>query len=769
VIDLLVATAEKRLMAASLLVGFCVLMSSALGQSTPFLNADFEEGELGQTPRGWSVPKFLADRGFTAVLTTDQPQSGKRCAEIRWPAGDTGGAPFANLTQRVDAAPWHGKKIKVTAAIRVASGEGEKRAQMWLRVDRPGGVGAFDNMGNRPVRGQTWADHSITVEVAEDAQAITLGLMALGGVTAWWDNIRVEVVGAFTILKDPPRPLEDAGLHNLVAFTRLLGYVRHFHPTDAAASTDWLRFVIDTLPKIESARDAGVLAAALQAAFQPIAPTVRVFERGREPALPAGLQPPADVSDSKVRFWEHTGYSLAESPGSDSAYFSRRATLEVKDPMSLPLYARPANVFRADVGGGISCWVPTALFADAGGTLPHQAVPAPVADANGPRLSASHRGARLATVMLAWNIFQHFYPYLDAVGTDWGRELEVALRAAATDADEAAFYRTLNRLVVQLHDGHASLAGPGLPLPMPLQARVELVEGQVVVTGAPPAVADLKVGDVVERIEGRPAREVFDEIASYVSAATPQWRDWKTAQQFGPLPPTNPATLEVRGADGTSRTVRVACSRAKAEDAIRHLPKLHEIRPGVFYVDVTRLAQAEFDAALPDLAKAEGLIFEMRGYPSLEPAVWLSHLSPTALQPPLWNVPRTHRPDRTDVEWDTGGRWTIEARQPQLTAHRVFLTDGSAISAAETALGIIEAYKLGPIVGGPSAGTNGEINATDLPLGYRIWWTGTKVLKHDGSRLHGVGIAPTVPVARTIQGIRAGRDEQLQRALSLLE
>ena len=44
-----------------------------------------------------------------------------------------------------------------------------------------------------------------------------------------------------------------------------------------------------------------------------------------------------------------------------------------------------------------------------------------------------------------------------------------------------------------------------------------------------------------------------------------------------------------------------------------------------------------------------------------------------------------------------------------------------------------------------------------------------KVLKHDGSRHHGVGIQPTVPVAKTIQGIREGRDEQLDRALSLLK
>ncbi|MBA2607132.1 MAG: hypothetical protein H0U96_09735 [Acidobacteria bacterium] len=45
--------------------------------------------------------------------------------------------------------------------------------------------------------------------------------------------------------------------------------------------------------------------------------------------------------------------------------------------------------------------------------------------------------------------------------------------------------------------------------------------------------------------------------------------------------------------------------------------------------------------------------------------------------------------------------------------------------------------------------------------------TGLKVLNHDGSRLHGVGIEPDVPVSRTIKGIREKRDEQLERAIMI--
>ena len=102
-----------------------------------------------------------------------------------------------------------------------------------------------------------------------------------------------------------------------------------------------------------------------------------------------------------------------------------------------------------------------------------------------------------------------------------------------------------------------------------------------------------------------------------------------------------------------------------------------------------------------------------------------------------------------------------------MSENRVFITDGRAISYAETCMGIVEHYGLGKIVGGPTAGTNGNVNPFGLPGGYSVMWTGMKVLKHDGSQHHGVGILPTHPVARTIAGIAAGRDEMLIRALAL--
>ncbi len=110
----------------------------------------------------------------------------------------------------------------------------------------------------------------------------------------------------------------------------------------------------------------------------------------------------------------------------------------------------------------------------------------------------------------------------------------------------------------------------------------------------------------------------------------------------------------------------------------------------------------------------------------------------------------------------------MQPKAPRFHGKVAFLTDGRAISYAETYLGIIEHYKLAAIVGSPTAGTNGNVNPFSLPGGIQVIWIGTKVLKHDGSRHHGVGILPTIPATRTIRGVTEGRDEVLDRAIAVV-
>jgi C-terminal processing protease CtpA/Prc len=621
-------------------------------------------------------------------------------------------------------------------------------------------MGFFDNMNDRPIRSAEWAYYEITGEVAPDAESLNFGMMLQGSGKAWLDDVTLEALGeAAKPRSSPARALTDRGLENLVAFTRLYGIVRHFHASDEAAAADWDAVAVDGIDVVEGAKTPAELAAKLEEVFLPLAPSLRVAPTPADAKAPMVKPEGAQT----VVAWEHHGFGQKQPRPPYASERVRRAATEPPDPR----FPDPLQPMQLDLGGGVSVSIPLAVFADAEHTLP-RATRSPLAHAD-LAYSGNDRSTRIGAVVTIWNVIEHFYPYFDVVEVDWPAELRTALRSAAADRDELAFHRTLRRLVAAIDDGHG---GVQVPPSMPARAMLPLlwtsIGDALVVTAVDASASGIRVGDEIVAIDGKPVAQALAEAESLVSGATPQWRRYIAALEVAGGFAGTAATLAIRTADRTTRNVTL--SRAPRSEALRERrpEKIAELKPGLWYVDLDRVTDAEFDAAKENLAKAEGIVFDLRGYPKPGPTL-LRHLIDKLAESARWNVPILRRPDREGMEWNARGRWQLEPLQPRLTKNVAFLTDGRAISYAESWMGIVEAYKLAAIVGEPTAGTNGNINMVKLPGDYVVVFTGMKVLKHDGSRHHGVGIAPTVPVSRTAAAIRAGRDEQLEKAIEVLE
>jgi C-terminal processing protease CtpA/Prc len=551
-------------------------------------------------------------------------------------------------------------------------------------------------------------------------------------------------------------------MRNAIAFTRLLGYVRYFHPSDQVATADWDSLAIEGMRRVEPCEGPEQLARRLEAFFHPIAPTVQVFPKGTQPAIPAGLVPPAGAVGLKLMSWRHYGVGLNRP----SPYKSERVYADWSG--ITPVGSDPNQIFSADLGAGLSARVPLKLFADTTGTLPAAVEVLKLAPAGHELISGNDRSTRLAAVALAWNVFQHFYPYFDVVETDWPHALVKALTTAATDADERAFVNTLSRLLAALHDGHGWVTHPRLvDRSHALPLAWALIEDKLVITHVVGQAADagFKPGDTVIEVDDESIEKTLARIRTLISSATPQHMRHDLASELR------------RGADGSVMRLKVQSQDGKQrEGVLRRIARgaadeprpatVAELEPGISYVDLDRATDVDFKAALPQLAEAKAVIFDFRGYPKMFD--FLDHLSEQTMLCAIWQIPITTKPDRLGVaEYDTTGRWDVPPKSPRLKGRLIFMIDGRAMSAAETAMGIVEAYRLADIVGEPTAGTNGNVNPFGIPGGYVLSWTGMRVLKHDGSRHHGVGILPTHPVARTIKGITERRDEILERALEL--
>lgn len=728
---------------------------------------------------------------------------------------------------------------------------------------------------------------------------------------------------------------EGQTIANLRAFAKLYGYVRYFHPSDEASQVDWDKFTVYGASRVKSARSQEELQSILEHLFLPIAPTIQIFEIGRQPEETV-LVIPEDTSQLKIVAWQHLGVNFGRG---NSPYISSRLNREtvlwtgmgsgvltqgldarqlrgkeirlraqVKTNMQgagnqaqlwlrvdrerntmgffdnmdsrpiqsddwreyeitgkvdedavmvffgailagngqawfddFQLTVRDANnrgesaggrnlgfeegetgqkpkfwgakssgykytvqeseaaegkrclllenrsvkyrgkpfeqhpqigeAISKELGSGLSCRIPLALFSDESGTLggvktdTYEALAAELKTIPYDEMNANNEGVRLADVIMAWNVFQHFYPYFDVVAVNWDVELTNTLTEALDDENEGEFFYTLSRMVAGLNDGHGSVMHSILFSQVGFPIRVEWVEDQLIVT-ASRGNEIIQRGDIILGIDGQEAKKYLEEAETFLSGS-PQWKRFQSCRRFG------------YGKKGTMARLRIKRGHEALDVPLeRHFqgfieewgrPPIQELQDSVYYVNLDKAPWEVIQPELDKLADAKGIIFDMRGYPKGNHEI-ICHLLEDKDTSGAWmQIPQIIYPDQEKIVGYKEMGWHIMPKKPKIKGKAVFITDGRAISYAESFMSFIEHYKLGEIVGQPTAGANGNNNPFSLPGGFRIGWTGMKVVKHDGSQHHQIGIQPTVPVKRTLQGVIAGRDELFEKALELIQ
>jgi hypothetical protein len=192
--------------------------------------------------------------------------------------------------------------------------------------------------------------------------------------------------------------------------------------------------------------------------------------------------------------------------------------------------------------------------------------------------------------------------------------------------------------------------------------------------------------------------------------------------------------------------------------------------PGnIGYADLSLLEPTMVDSMFEMFKSTKGIILDDRGYPrgtawSIAPRLSAEPKPAAAFQRPL-----VMSPDSS--EWTTyafvqytprGSNWVYRGKT-------ILLVDERTISQAEHTGLFFEAANKTTTVGSPTMGANGDVTTVALVGGMYATFTGHDVRHADGRQLQRVGLQPNVVVRPTIAGIRAGRDEVLERAVKMLK
>lgn len=567
-------------------------------------------------------------------------------------------------------------------------------------------------------------------------------------------------------------------LMNIRAFAKLYGYVRFFHPSDENTQIDWKRFAIHGVGKVRSAKTKDELTTTLGELFYPIAPTMNLTKQDKA----TRLSPPAEAKN--LTAWLHIGVGLKAE---NSIYKSLR--LQSDDPSSLKFIIEEFKLTDRVLQAGetvtkqitpdVYAHIPLVLYRNDKGTL--GATPKSIhalkqlqkqlASIDVTKAPLDDENVRLADIVITWNVLQHFYPYFDVVKVDWEQTLTKTLEQSLKDSTADQFFQTMRQMLEKTQDGHSLVQHINQSREQAyLPISVQWIEEQVVIANAKEGI-DLKPGDIIVNIDGQSATSYFKQLEKYISG-TMQFKRWTAAQQFVAGYIGKEAKLTVQRGESKFNICIPFSDRDKVVDEFVRSVSIDKVADEIYYVNTAQVTPDLFKERLNELANAKGVIFDLRGYPTRNEIIhpeMLSYLIDWQITTPKFDIPIFLYPDR-DQRNDSylNLQSAIEPLQPKFKGKIVFLTYGASYSLVEVVMGSVEHYRLGEIVGETTAGVNGNINHINLPGGIDVRWTGMRVLKHDGSQHHLIGIQPTIPVKRTIKELREGRDIYMEKAIEVI-
>ncbi len=401
-------------------------------------------------------------------------------------------------------------------------------------------------------------------------------------------------------------------------------------------------------------------------------------------------------------------------------------------------HARAARAFRA------AAWaLGLALLAGCASVpVPPVAWPAVPAE----RQAAAQRQREIFERVWGLVANQHYDPTLG--GVDWAAAAREFGPPAVAATDEAAFYRVLNRMLAPLRDSHTLALPPAQATERRTRVRARTgfglarIEDRWVVTEvlpeSPAARAGVQTGWIVEKRNGAPI--------------TPR-TDFRLAEG---------ETVTMDFVDAADRTIRLEMKAERLSIGPRQVARV--LDGGWVYLRFDSFAGPDrrwLSAQLKQHAAAPGVVIDLRRNPGGETislGISIGEFFESAVDCGTFIA----RGGRRSVKnsWQLGS-----ARYGGPVA---VLVDGATGSAAEIFAAVLQDHGRATIVGRKTAGAVLASWYYSLPDGGQLQLSREDYLAPKGRRLEGAGVVPDVTLTPTLAAMRAGRDEDLERAVEIL-
>ncbi len=266
--------------ALALTLGWLAVASARPALPATPVNSGFEEVVAG-APAGWTLS---GAPGFKVASVAGEAGQGARLYLAVSPA--TGGPGNAFLSQEIDASPYRGKLVRLSAELKVDQPGSHAGIAMRIQRPQPNFAGFHYDMEDKPAPARGWTRYEITGRVAADAESIWIGMGVSGDGDATIDTVSIEVVEPNAAA---PSPEAKAYLDRAIELAR----ANHID----SARVDWPRVTADAHAEIGGAKTTGDTYNAIRGVIGAIGNKHTMFlpKALTEPSTPAAAKAASSV------------------------------------------------------------------------------------------------------------------------------------------------------------------------------------------------------------------------------------------------------------------------------------------------------------------------------------------------------------------------------------------------------------------------------------------------------------------------------------------
>lgn len=388
-------------------------------------------------------------------------------------------------------------------------------------------------------------------------------------------------------------------------------------------------------------------------------------------------------------------------------------------------------------------------------------------------LDWTNENLRLLTLFRYWNIVEYFFPYKYQTDTNWDEVLKQLTTKFLYSKTELDFHLAMLELIVSIDDSHAGLFTEVMSdffgkYMMP--AYFEVVEDKVVLTRYYNETFakkdDLKIGDVITKIDGQSLEEIFSNRAKYITGSNISRKRYNSYHAIF-KGTTDSVTIEyIR--DHQSKTKKV--SRYLYGD-FDYKPKVsterYKILEGnIGYVNMEVLTIEEVPDVMETLKDTKSIIFDIRNYP--KGTLYSIAYYINSAEREFYKVisPDLNYPGK--FIWRNG---TICGYNGDLKykGRVLLLVNEKAQSHAEFTIMCLQTGDNVTTIGSQTSGADGNASLIEMAGGEKTKITGIGIFYPDKTETQRKGIKIDLIVKPTIKGIIEGKDEVLEKAIELVK